>query len=154
MSVTESAPKANTDEIVLRLLNDIATRKAEIESLDKPNYQTNRSFPMVEGNNSSAVNLATVRDVGLLVKCLGVVVLNQEACEKAAAQLDIAPPLFKWGGYTAEEWAHDIRVMVAKLQINEKKSKLATLEARANSIISPELRREMELKSIMEAMES
>jgi hypothetical protein len=46
------------------------------------------------------------------------------------------------------DWEADIKAKILKIQITSEEKKLAALEERLNKIISPELRRKMELDAI------
>lgn len=49
-------------------------------------------------------------------------------------------------GYTITEWSSDLRKRKAMIQIRAEEAKLAELEARLNSVLSPEERRRIEVE--------
>jgi hypothetical protein len=65
-----------------------------------------------------------------------------------AKEFGISEYKFKWLGFSYEDWSSDFQTRINKININKKKEELQNLETRLNSLISPELRRELELKEI------
>jgi hypothetical protein len=57
-------------------------------------------------------------------------------------------------GHTVADWQADIQKRINKVQISKKKADLQTLEDRLDKLISPELRREMELAEIQKMLAS
>ena len=55
---------------------------------------------------------------------------------------------FDWLGFSLEAWISDIKTRVNKIDISKKRDELEKLETRLNSLISPELRNQMELEEI------
>jgi hypothetical protein len=75
---------------------------------------------------------------------------RSDSYERAAKDLGVeSPPPFQWCGFSLADWLEDLKSRIGKIQIGAKKKKLETLEARLNAIVSPELRRKLELESIM-----
>ena len=68
---------------------------------------------------------------------------------EAAKQLDIRK---KFCGFDKPDWIEDCRKRKTMIVIRERKAELERLETRLNGIISPEQRREMELKAILKEM--
>lgn len=142
-----------TDEKTLELMNEVARRKKEIEKVEKPNWITNCSFAYIEGS-SQIINIHVEANVRNLI-CIASFLLEKErAYREAAAQLEVVdPPAFLWCGHAVKDWVEDIKMRIAKIQISTKKKKLEMLEARLNTIISPELRAEMELEQIQKDLD-
>jgi hypothetical protein len=141
--------KPDTDAATLLLIDEVRTRKAEIAKSERPTYVTNCAFPYDEGRADKTTNLQVEADVGKLIQIAAFLHLRQQAYLDAASQLSVEnPPPFKWGGYAVGEWFSDIKTRIGKIQIAEKRKKLEVLEARLNAVISPELRRQMELEAI------
>jgi hypothetical protein len=73
----------------------------------------------------------------------------------AAKELGVeSPPVFTWNGFSTSDWIEDLKTRIAKIQITTTQQKLAALESRLEAVISPELRREMELMRIAEDLRS
>jgi len=134
-----------TDDVTLNLLKEIERRKAEIAQLERPSYRTNLSFSYTEGG--PPINLNTVSDQKTLVTIAAFIITSSEAFDRAAASLDVKVD-YSWQGFSAQDWLTDIKTRINKSQINALKKKLEQLEARAQAVISPELRRKLELDAI------
>ena len=138
-----------TDTRVLALINQVKQQRADLKALDHPTYRTNCSFSWTGGAGKVVdnVNIRTqsVEDLIRIGAFLDVLSARYGALV-TEMQVDAQP--FSWGGYTAEDWLHDIKILADSKQINARRAKLAALEARLDAVISPELRREMELERL------
>jgi hypothetical protein len=139
---------AQKKEEIKKLIKLVAQKKEEIKKAEKHSFITNCSFSFSpEGGNS--INLHLVRDVDTFLHIAAFLIEREKNFAEAAAKLGVENvPKFKWGGYLASDWMLDLKAKLDKIQISEKKQKLEVLEQRLNSIISPELRRELELEAI------
>ena len=137
---------ANQDEQVMALMTEVNKREAEIKQAERPNWKTNCSFNFAQGK---PINLHVESDV----KMLATVVCFLQTLEKGYGQacetlgIDLAGDI-TWDGFAMKDWIHDIRLRVNKIQIQDKKKKLATLKKRLDKIVSPELKAKMELEAI------
>lgn len=141
---------AKTDDKVIKLMADVKRRKEEIAEAEKPNFTTNMSFSFVPGE-SRPMNLRVEKSVAKLVEIAGFLVSQQVLFANGAKVLGLTSqetPEFLWDGFRPEDWLKDIKTLLNKLQITNKKKQLAALEARLDKIVSPELRAEMELAEI------
>lgn len=137
-----------TDEKTLKMIEQVAKQKKEIEKAERPNWITTCSFSYTE-NPAQATNLhieQNVRNLILIAAFLGEKELSYNAASQALGIDD--PPKFTWQGYSSFEWYEDIKTRVNKIQIGAKKKKLEALETRLNAIISPDLRAQLELEAI------
>ena len=138
---------AETDKQTMDLIKKVQQQKAEIEKAERPNWITNCSFSYVEGS-AKTVNLHVCRDVREMV-CIAAFLKDREkSYDTASKELGVEAPPFQWDGFTVKDWMSDIKTRIDKVQIESKKKKLETLEARLNKIVSPELRAKMELEAI------
>lgn len=141
------AKKPSADDATLHLIKEVNRRKAEIADSERGNYKTNMSFSYVEG--SSNVLPLQVQKVESLLKIAAFLRSSEAAYEGVAKEMGVEDyPDFKWGGFAVADWWADIKLKIGKLQIDAKKKSLERLEERLNNIISPELRRQMELDAI------
>lgn len=143
---------SKTDDRTLKLIQEVTKRKAEISKAEKPNWKTNCSFPMDEQAMSKPVNIHVEKNVRSLVTMAAMLRSREKEYKEAAEVLGVDAPTFTWGGYVVADWMGDIKARIDKIQIEQKKSQLAELESRLNSIISPELRAELELQAIEAAL--
>lgn len=131
-----------SDETTLKLIEEVTKRKKEISDAERPNWKTNCSFQMGDQH----VNLH-VAGKGVLIEVLSFLIGKMEHHCKAVALLDISVD-FMWGGFKFDDWLDDIRTRMNKVTLADKKKKLEKLESRLEGIVSPELRRKLELESI------
>lgn len=140
--------KKATDSKTLALIQEVKKRKAEIASAEKPQYITNCNFSYTE-DSAKIVNIHVESDVGHLVRIAGFLIGQAKHYAEASGAMGIEDvPAFTWQGFSIKDWQNDIKTRLAKLQIANKRKKLEALESRLNTIISPELRAEMELEAI------
>jgi hypothetical protein len=135
-----------SDKIVQELFLVIQNKKAVIAKAEKPNWLTNCAF-RYNKDSSASTNIQVCSDVDELVHMLGFL------CEKRNGFIEAQKILgtsgvFKWFGFTFEEWASDIKTRIDKIEIKIKKNELEILESRLDKIISPELKASMELDEI------
>jgi hypothetical protein len=145
---------SNADETTLKLIEEVKRRRLEISKAERSTWLTNSSFAYVEGS-SNTVNIKVVADLKQLIS-IAAFLKGQEANYKAAAtELGVeSPPVFTWGGFSLSDWMEDLKTRIAKIQLESKRQKLAALEARLDAVISPELKREMELAKIAEELDN
>ena len=143
-----------TDNKTLELIKEVNRRKAEIAQADKPNWKTNCSFSFVEGSSSSgAINLHVESNVQTLIKIAAFLINKYDEYRRAVNVLGVIDaPNLTWNGFSIEDWTEDVKSRINKVQIASKRKALEVLESRLNAVISPELRAEMELQAIAEAL--
>lgn len=150
MSVTNT-----TDDRIAKLLSAVKTRQDELkqmEALTKSSWKTNLSYSFGT-SKTDAKNLAVMQEDDL-------VNLIADACLRSAAQNDACADLGIQGrvstvnGYVYADWLQDAKKRLALININTKKKQLEALEDQLNSLVSPELRREMELAAIEATLNS
>ncbi len=136
-----------TDEKTLKLIAEVRRRKADIAEAEKPNYTTNMSFSFNDGGRP--VNLHVEKSVAKLISIAGFLMRQESDYTAAAESLKIGDaPDFQWEGFSVEDWVRDIKTRINKAQLASRKKQLASMEARLDKIVSPELRAEMELAQI------
>lgn len=138
------------DETIKKLFNVIQTKKAEIEKLDKPNWVTNCAFPLKNGAN---LNLHTVSDPEKIVEVYASIISDEKSFDEANKDLSCNYN-YKIGGYTSSEWKSDLKTRFDKLQIKNKQAELASLEKRLDGLVSPEMKRQLELEEIEKMLNS
>ena len=139
---------AKTDAKTLELIKEVNKQKAEIAKAEKPQYITNCNFSYTE-NGANIINIHVESNVGNLIRIVAYLLGLEKHCKEAVALLAVeSPPDFTWQGFSVRDWVSDIKMRLVKVQIATKRRKLEILETRLNSIISPELRAQMELEAI------
>jgi len=144
--------KVTTDNKTLELIKEVRRRKDEIASAERPQYITNCNFSYSE-NGANIINIHVEANVGNLIRIGAFLLERTSQYDEAATKLGVIdPPLFTWAGYSVKDWFSDLKSRLAKVQIAAKRRKLEELETRLNSIVSPELRAQMELEAIAEEL--
>lgn len=143
--------KNKTDEITLKLIQEIKKQKKEISNAERPKWLTNCTFSYNE-KLTDAINIR-VESVAKLISCAAFLIDKEKSYNEAGKFLGVETPTFSWCGYKTQEWLEDIKNLINKNQIELKKKKLESLESRLNAIISPELRAQMELEEISKELE-
>lgn len=139
--------KAKTDTKTLELIKLVNQQKAEISKALKPNWITNCNFSYNE-NSANIINIHVESNIRNLVGIVAFLIEKERSYKEAAEKLGVEAPAFQWNGFSPADWSEDIKMRINKIQITSKQKKLEALEARLNSIISPELRAQMELDAI------
>lgn len=139
--------EVNVDEQTLSLINAVNKQKKEISKAERPQWKTNCLFSYTE-NPQNATNIHVEANIRNLVCFAAFLKEREKSYDEAAAELEVKAPAFTWGGFPVDEWLDDIKTRISKLQIASKKTNLEKLEARLNAIISPELKRKLELEAI------
>jgi len=138
-----------TDKKTLDLINEVKKRKQEISNIERISWKTNCSFSYNNGDLLKSINLHVLKDIRELISIAAFLIEKEESYKKALKILNVEnPPDFFWNCYSVSDWLEDIQSRINKSQIAIKKEKLENLEKRLNSIISPELRAEIELELI------
>jgi hypothetical protein len=137
-----------TDKKVQQLFEVVQKKKEEIKKIEKPNWFTNCAFRPDTDSTVGSFNLQTVSDPNVLVLALSKLQVLKETAERVSVDLGVEGYKFSHLGFSFDDWKSDFQTRVAKIQISKKKSELASLETRLNSLISPELKAELELEAI------
>jgi hypothetical protein len=152
MSTTEKQRKTvSNDERIKQLFEIVNQKKAQIAKAERPHFLTNCSFSYVEDSTATGrINLQVLQDLPTFVNILAFLNVKASSYCDAALQLglNLSDLEFKWQGYKVEDWKKDIQTRIDKIQINQKKSELETLESNLNGLISPEMRASLELERI------
>ena len=134
------------DEKVQLLFAKLQAKKAEVANAERPQYLTGGQFRYSESMGNS-IDILTVRDERKLVEILTFLKERSEKYAEAAKELGVDVN-FTWLGFTVEEWTTDLLTRVSILQLAKRKAELKELEERVNAIVSPELRRKMEIEAL------
>jgi hypothetical protein len=137
-------------KLVQQLFEKVQAQKAEISKAEKPNWMTNCSFGYDEAS-STRLNLKTISDTRELTKILAFILSQEKFHTEANSILGIETE-FNWLGFTKDAWVNDIKARVSTLLLGKKKKDLENYELRLNSLVSKEVRDQMELEAIMKAL--
>lgn len=150
MAKAKPTPENAEDALVMKLMAEVKTRKAEIAKVERPDYQTNMSFSFTEtGNRNGDINLNVESDLKRLISIVAFLVNAKQEYDSAVQLLGIEDATkFTWNGYTPDQWIGDVKQRINKIQINAKRAKLDNLEKKLDVLVSPEQRRKLELELI------
>jgi len=134
------------DKKVQQLFEIVQKKKAEIAKAEKPSWQTNCSFGYMK-DSSQRWNIQTLTNKEDLIEILAFLIDRASAYQLACETLKTESE-FKWMGYSLDEWKSDIQTRLNKIEISKKKQELETFEKRLDTLVSPEMRAELELAAI------
>lgn len=123
----------------MELQNQLQQKYAQIEdaikALDAINaeqYKTSGCFRYNPTNSYSSVDLSTVTNQAELINVYSFIKVKKQQYEEAAEEIGLSEyPLFKWCGYTAEDWLHDVKLRFKLIKYD---GRLAELKAAKNKI--------------------
>ena len=145
--------KTDQDGLVLQLLAKVKQKKSEIQTAERPVWETNTSFSYnPDAGVSDRVNLQTISDIRKLVDIHSFIGTKATSWVTSTNRLQVDIP-FAWMGSSAKAWENDIKTRINQLNIKIKKLELDALEKRIDALISPEQRRELELAEITKMLE-
>ncbi len=147
----DKAVELTADERVQLLFDKLQAKKAEVAKAERPQYITGGQFRFSE-SAAASFDITTERNVRKLRDALSFLIRSSKDCAEANEILGLTEN-FTWLGFTVEEWIKDLKTRVDVLQIAKRKQELAELEARVDKVLSPELRRKMELDALEAALE-
>lgn len=140
---------SKTDEAVMQLLVKVEQKKDEIKKLkQKPTWHTNCSFGYENDPDKSKdrVNIQTRRETDL-IDFYAFFLQREEYLTRVGSELGIPVELTHLG-YSIAEWKSDLKTRLGQLSIEQKQKELEELDKRVNKLVSPDQRREMELKAL------
>ncbi len=142
-----------SDEAVKQLYVKLQEKKLAVEKAEKPNWETNGSFGFSPNSLSDRVNIQEVTDTRKLIEIYAFLLERKEKYETAATALGLENK-FTWLGFTVEEWKSDLQVRVNQINLTKKRKELKELEARVNSLLSEDLKKEMEYANVKTLLET
>ena len=140
------------DKLIENLFKKVEAKKLLIEKLKRPEYRTNQMFSYTE-DTREVVNLNTIGNVAGFVKILAHLLTQEQAHKKACEKLVVHGVPFKWQNHSMADWFHDIKIKVANLNIKNEKQELQRLEDKLNRLVSPEMKRKLELEAIAKELD-
>lgn len=137
-----------SDVKIQKLIDSVNKKKEEIKNISAYSYKTNCAY-IEDGKtinlqvldiNAIAMKLAFLRrcsdDLAEIEKELGIKILKQI------------------GNYSMADWDSDMCYIIKKKGLEQKRKELSDLENKLNKLVSPELKRQIELEAIEKELES
>ena len=140
-----------TDEKVKELFDLVQSKKLAIEKAERPCWKTSGNFGYSANSAHDRTSIPTITDVRKIVEMYAFLMERKDKSESAAKELGVNYK-FTWLGFTVDEWKDDFQTRVNQISIQEKRKELSEIESRLNSLISPELKAQMELEAITELL--
>lgn len=144
---------SSQDAMILELFNKVQEKKLLIEKAEKPNWQTSGNFRYSQDSAHNSINIQILTDVRKLVEIYAFILSRSNDHNQANEDLGTEVK-FTWLSFSADEWKSDITTRINQLSIQNKRKELAEYEARLNTLISPEMKRQFELEAIKKALEA
>ena len=138
---------AKYDARVQKLIEEVKKRRASISKTEKATWITNGSFRYFEHSTEGSFNLQTVTDEIVLAKALAFLIDREGAFKEACKRLD-AKGDFLWLGYSVLDWESDFKTRLAKVRLTSERKKLAAVEKQLESLMSDELKTDIQLTEI------
>ena len=138
---------AKFDAKVQKLIEEVKKRRASISKTEKSTWITNGSFRCSEYSTEGSFNLQTVTDEIVLAKALAFLIDREGAFKEACKRLD-AKGDFLWLGYSVLDWESDFKTRLAKVRLTSERKKLAAVEKQLESLMSDELKTDIQLAEI------
>lgn len=136
------------DEKVRALFDKFNARKAKVEELEAQiakGWITNCTYRISGSAAPTNLNITTQET---LLDVVGDLVIHRNTRTEAAELIGIKAS-DKIQGYAFDDWITDAKKRLAAIDIREEKKALAELEARLNSVLSPEERRRIEVEALL-----
>lgn len=143
---TNAKAVVTADDRVLALFDLVNTRRAEISRTERPVYITGGQFRYSE-SMGQAVDIITVKDIRKL-KEIYMFLTERSSHNEVANKFFGIESDFTWLGFTIEEWFADLKTRGNILKVGKLKAELDVLETRLDKVLTPELRRKMELDAL------
>ncbi|UTS52112.1 hypothetical protein [Synechococcus phage BUCT-ZZ01] len=141
------------DSKVRELLNVVTQKKKEIadkETITKMKWLTNCTFPFGDSRPNRNIQTANQEQVLEVARTLTMHEFFDTAAKtKLGMSLDVVSV---YAGFNVTSWYTDLQKRLAVISLNEEKRKLDDLEAKLNTLVSPEQRRAMELEAVMKEL--
>lgn len=138
----------NSDDKIKELIKTVEARREALKEMDKVTkepWKTNCSYS-VRSDVTDKKNVATMNEEMVIYMVSNLIARNRDSV--AAMELLGLEPKFVIQGYSYQDWVSDAKKRLAVINMNSKKKEFDILEEKLNSLVSPELRRAIELENI------
>ena len=142
------------DSLIEELIKKAENKANEIGSIQNYSAATNLVFPLGEGSSlANSLNLNTVREPKRFVEVLAFLLEKFSHFDAAAKELGVKAN-FLWGGFSKDAWVRDIKNKVSVIKLSEKKKELSSIRKQLDELMSPEMKRDIQLQAIRDALEN
>lgn len=141
--------KNESDKLVQGLIDEVQDLKNQIAKAERPKWETHCSFSYNRDGSGARINLQVEKNIEVLAEVLGFLIGRKKDLEEGCKKLGIKSK-FNWMNYSFEQWEEDITSRISKITIDDRKALLAKMEEKLDTLVSPEMKRELELKALQE----
>lgn len=152
MTTEKTTLEKTTDEKVKKLFLIVQEKKIAVEKAEKPCWLTSGNFGYSPNSIHDRTDIKTITDSRKIVEMYAFLLDRKEKLEISSKELGVEYT-FKWLGFTLDEWKNDFQIRINQIMIQEKRKELSEIESRLNSLISPELKAQMELEAISKLLD-
>ena len=132
----------NTDDIVLKLKEQVEFKEKELSVIKRPTFKTNNNLELY----GTRYNL-NVQTIDSLVYLCSNIINIFDNLNKAKELLNTTTECI-YGGYTYEDWIEDFKLHILIKDRRNKEESLNKLKARLESLVSEELKTKIALDEI------
>lgn len=139
----------NIDDKVRGLFDVLQKQKERVEQAEQETKQSwkTKCTISIPSLSPTPINIQTATQ-GLVLSIGASLLVYQQTTAEAAKRLGIEEDVTEYNGSSIDDWFADLKKRVAVIGITEKRKSLAELEKRLDAIVSPEVRRQMELEAL------
>ena len=111
---------------------------------EKPRFRpiTNAKFDIKENlfcyDDIGFLNLNCTYPLDVFVEAFAFLLEKENRHQEACKRLGVNEKVFKWSGYTLEEWETDFKAKIDLIKYNEKEKELKALEKKLAELLSEE----------------
>lgn len=146
MTEVTNSPATLNDQVEA-LYAEVQKRKAEIQAVSREQYVTNCLFR--SNGQGEMVDIRTIRYISKIQEHVAFLMGRKRDFDEAGKVLGLSSPAeFQWYNVTYEQWINDFKIAATRIELVERKEKLARLEEKLLKISSPEFLKALQLKEI------
>lgn len=141
-----------TDDQILVMLQNVTQLQQQLDAskaASDKKWVTNCSYAI---SQQRVINLQTANIDGL--KELLNHLLHAKANQKQIASILGVLEEDSYNGYKFDQWVSDCKIRMAKLNLYEQAVKLQKMDSKLNELISPEVRRQLELQEVQNSLQA
>lgn len=137
MAGSTAISKTNTT-ILKEKYDKIINRLSQMHEITVSACKTGGMFTYSPNSpNAAKVDITKATDLAGLLMITGFIIKKREEYDSAIKALELkTAPIFKWLGYAAEDWLHDLKVRVAILTQDEERKLLEGYQAELSKYFS------------------
>ena len=139
----------NNDQTINALLKKIEEQTAALGKPIKPAWNTNGVFKFGAGE---ALNINVTNETEKLCYALAELFEHEASFVRASGILGLKKAVYKYNGYTVDEWKEDFMTRIRVIEYNAKKKTLDATKAKLQGMVSEEAKTEAELAAIADLL--